>query len=95
MSVLIVANWTVRAGAEEEIAELLPVLAEASLAEPGCLGYRPLRSVANPAEFLLVEEYADEAAVASHQKSEHYRTLVVERAVPLLTNRVLSGYAAV
>jgi quinol monooxygenase YgiN len=36
---------------------------------------------------VLIESYADPSALEAHRRSEHYRELVVERLLPLLTAR--------
>lgn len=87
MAVYVVARWLARNGEEERVAELLPEIAAASRAEPGCLEYRAVRATDDPRAFVLFEGYADEAALATHRESEHFRTLVVGTAVPLLEER--------
>lgn len=87
MAVYVVARWLVKPGEEERVTELLHEVAKASRAEPGCLDYRPVRSLANPAEVVLFEEYADDAALTAHRESEHFQALVLGRVVPLLEER--------
>lgn len=45
----------------------------ATRAEPGCLWFDWSRSVDDPAEYVLVEAFADEAAGGAHVQSEHFR----------------------
>ena len=52
-----------------------------------------LRSHDDPHDLLLYEVYASEDAFAAHQRTEHCKTLVLERAVPLLEVRERRGYA--
>ncbi|WP_461111028.1 putative quinol monooxygenase [Streptomyces calidiresistens] len=92
MPLYVVARWTARTETQEEVAEVLSELSEASRAEPGCLMYRPVRSTDDPRRFVLLECYADEAALARHQESRHYRELVPGRAVPLLAEREVARY---
>ncbi|GAA2786755.1 putative quinol monooxygenase [Streptomyces showdoensis] len=87
MAIYVVARWLARTGEDERVAELLPEISAASRAEPGCLEYRAVRATENRREFVLFEGYADEAALAAHRESEHFRTLVVGTAVPLLEER--------
>jgi quinol monooxygenase YgiN len=85
--IIVVARWQM---AEERIAavlELVATLRQSTLAEPGCLGYDVFRSVENQGELLLLERYRDNAAIEAHRNSPHYKELVVERIIPLLTSR--------
>jgi quinol monooxygenase YgiN len=41
---------------------------------------------------VLLEEYADGAARERHRATAHFRTLVLDRAVPLLHHRDVDAY---
>jgi quinol monooxygenase YgiN len=76
--------------AEERVAEVLELAAtvrQHSLAEPGCLGYEVFRSVEEPGRLLLVERYRDNAAIEAHRGTPHYKELVAQRIVPMLSAR--------
>ena len=45
----------------------------ATRAEPGCLWFEWSRSLDNPAEYVLVEAFRDEAAGAAHVQSDHFK----------------------
>jgi quinol monooxygenase YgiN len=45
------------------------------------------RSNDDPDEFLLYEQYESEQAFRDHQQTAHFKSLVLERAVPLLAHR--------
>jgi len=49
-------------------------------AEPGCLWFDWSRSLADPAEYVLVEAFRDGEAGAAHVQSEHFRA--AQRALP-------------
>lgn len=86
-AIVVVARWQAKA---ESLGGLLAMIAELrrhSLAEPGCLGYDAFQGLGEPGTILLVERYADDAALEAHRGSAHYRELVVERILPLLTDR--------
>jgi len=55
--------------------------------EPGTLIFWPHRSSANDRVFFLYELFADEAAFAAHQQTEHFKTLVIGQALPKLARR--------
>ena len=63
----------VKAGAEEKVAEYFRRLTEASRKESGCILYIVNQSIANPRSFLVYEQYEDEAALAAHRDSVHFK----------------------
>lgn len=86
---VVTARWQV---AGEHLGEVLAHLAglrQASLAEPGCLGYEVFRAADEAAttQLLLLERYRDDAALEAHRQSPHYQALVVGRILPLLAGR--------
>lgn len=95
MSLVLIARWYAKEGTEDEVAGILPLIAEKSRAEPGCLTYRPVRSTTNGREFALFEEYADESALEHHRCSAHFRDLVLEKVVPLLEEREVGVFTDV
>jgi quinol monooxygenase YgiN len=93
MAYVVVARWRAKAGSEERVLALLDELTRASRAEPGCVGYQPHRSTEDPRDFLIYEQYADEAAFETHTGSEHFTRLVLDEAVPeLLESRDRTSY---
>lgn len=71
----IVATLKAKAGCEAELkATALKLVAAVRANEPGCLLYT-LNQGDAPDTFVFMERYADEAAVAAHRGTEHYKTL--------------------
>ena len=60
--------------------------------EPGVKLFLIGRGKENPAQFLFYELFADAAAFAAHQASNHFKTLIAGEALPLLTKRERSQY---
>ncbi|MER0240965.1 putative quinol monooxygenase [Streptomyces sp. HSW2009] len=87
MAIYVVARWRAKDGEDERVASLLSQIVAASRAEPGCLEYRAVRAREDQRAFVLFEGYADEAALAAHRESAHFRTLVLGQVVPLLDER--------
>ena len=85
--ITVVARWQANAGAVDSVLALVAELRPPTLAEPGCLGYDVFRSTDQPGELLLVERYRDQAAIEAHRASAHYQGVVVQRILPLLSNR--------
>ncbi len=65
---------------KDEFVETFKVLAAGLVAETrkeeGSLFYRLFQAVENQAEFVFIEEYQDEAAMALHSKSLYLSTFV-------------------
>ena len=62
-----------------------------SRAEPGCATFTLSRSIDEPENFDLFEQYTDEAAFESHRNSPHFGRLM-EKGFPLLENRTFDRY---
>jgi autoinducer 2-degrading protein len=86
-AVVLAVTWRAQEGKEGEVAEVITQLAQASRAEPGILAFVVHRSSSNPHEFFLYEQYRDAAALQAHSETEHFKTLVLARAVPMLAQR--------
>ncbi len=80
-------TWEAKEGEAELVADILERMAQAVASEPGTLMFRPHRSPTNAHVFFLYELFADEAAFAAHQQTEHFKTLVVAQALPKLARR--------
>jgi quinol monooxygenase YgiN len=93
MTHVVVAYWRPRAGQTEAIEAILRELGAKIRAEPGNLMFVVNRSKDDPNEFLLYEQYKNEQAFADHQQTPHFKTLVLERAVPLLERRERVAYS--
>src|ERR1700730_1614447 len=70
--IFITAKFPVRAEDADRWADIAADSTEATRAEPGCLWFEWSRSLADPAEYVLVEAFADAAAGAAHVQSEHF-----------------------
>lgn len=71
MSLRVVATITAAPGSEQPTGDALSELARESRNEAGCQSYELHRSVADPAVFVTVEEWADHAALDEHMKTPH------------------------
>jgi quinol monooxygenase YgiN len=87
MAYVIIARWHARDGEGGKIESILCDLVAASREEAGVRHFIAHRSHDNPNEFLLYEQYDSEQAFIDHQQTPHFKTLVLERAVPLLAHR--------
>lgn len=85
--IVTIAHWQANPQSLSRVLELLAVLRERSLAEPGCVGYEVFSHVGNAESLLLLERYRDQAALDSHRQSSHYRDVLQHLILPLLATR--------
>ena len=95
MSYVMVARWQPREGETKKIEAILRELATAIRQEPGNVQFAVHRGLDDANEFLLFEVYTSKEAFRQHQQTEHFKTLVLERAVPLLSVRERRAYSVV
>jgi quinol monooxygenase YgiN len=72
--IFITAKFRVRPESAERWGEITRSFTEATRAEPGNLWFDWSRSLEDPAEYVLVEAFADDDAGAAHVQSDHFRT---------------------
>ena len=85
---VVVAQWYAKAGAENEIAEVLRTAVRNSRAEPGCALFMANQSVEDPRRFVLYEQFRDKAAFDAHVATDSFKENVLGRILPLLESRV-------
>ena len=71
--IFITARFRVRPEDADRWPEISRSFTEATRAEPGCLWFDWSRSIEDPAEYVLVEAFADDDAGAAHVQSDHFR----------------------
>ena len=93
MTHVVVARWRPRDGQVDKIEAILRELAREIRREPGNLQFIVNRSRDDPNEFLLYEQYVSEQAFLDHRQTPHFKTLVLEQAVPLLERRDIHAFS--
>jgi quinol monooxygenase YgiN len=83
----VLARWTMKEGFEHEVLQQLEKLTALTRTEVGNLRYEVFRSLEAPAVLLLQEEYTDAAAIEAHRSQPYFRTIVLEKVLPLLSSR--------
>ena len=68
----------------DEVRGLLWEQGQLSRSEPGCERFEVYHSESNPAVFLLIERWADEASLAAHRKARAYTEIYQPRVLPLV-----------
>ena len=70
----IVAYLTAKPGMEAKFKEEMTAQAKRCLAnEPGCLQFDVAQDPKEPARFVMLEVYKDDAAIKAHTDSEHFK----------------------
>ena len=85
--ICVAVTYVIQPGHEAEAADLFRKMTPLTLAEPGCRFYLAHRSISNPRQFFLYEQYDDQAAVDAHRASTHFETYVKNGLFPLLESR--------
>ena len=62
----------IKAGREQETADMFRSYVRLVQAEPGCIRFDVLQSRKDARRFLLYELYKDEAALEAHRRTPHY-----------------------
>jgi len=69
------------------VAELTTMAGQVAANEPGCALYHASRSTERDDLILLYEHYVDEAALAGHRETPHFKEIIEGRIVPKLAKR--------
>lgn len=73
MSVKVIAFVAVKAGSEQAFEAAASVCVAATRAEPGVLHYDLWREAEGERRYVFNELYVDQAAVAAHRASDHFK----------------------
>jgi quinol monooxygenase YgiN len=84
---VITAFWETNPGEEGVIAELLRSFLPKAQQEAGVKQFQIHQNADRPREFLFYEVFADEAAFAAHQQTEHFKTMIQGQALAKLAKR--------
>lgn len=86
MLVLLV-QFTVKAGAESQAREYIRKMQEHTRQEPGCRLYIGLQSTENPRRFCFHEQYDNQAALDAHRAAPYFAEYVSNGLRTLMENR--------
>ena len=70
----VVATFTPKQGQESAVEGILRGMIGPTRKEPGCLRYELYASADPEPQFVLIEAYADQAALEAHRATEHYKS---------------------
>jgi quinol monooxygenase YgiN len=71
--IFITAKFRVLPEYADKWTEIAAEFTAATRGEPGCMWFDWSRSVADPAEYVLIEAFRDDAAGAAHVQSGHFK----------------------
>jgi quinol monooxygenase YgiN len=86
--------WEARDGEADAAADIIARFAPEARKEPGLELLMVNQSTTNPAQFLFYEVFKNAAAFEAHQQTPHFKTLILEDALPRLSKRERVQYAA-
>lgn len=86
------AIWEARDGEADAVADILARFVPQAREEPGVKLFLVHRASENPSQFLFYELFDDAAAFAAHQRTDHFKTLVVQEGLPRLNKRERTQY---
>jgi len=89
---IVIATYIASPQSADEVARLLPRLAEASREEEGNLSYAVARDLDDPTRFVITERYVDAAAFQAHRESPHFQSIGLGEIIPLLVDRQVVAY---
>jgi len=94
MLVLIV-NFTVKAGNEQKAIELMRTMEEHTRREPGCRLYIGLQSTEDPRRFCFFEEYENQAALDAHRAAPYFAEYLINGLRKLMESRTQEFFTPV
>ena len=84
---IVTAMWDAKPGEVDALVGIIKKFLPQAQAEPGVLAFQIHQSLEDPAKFFFYEVFKDEAAFAEHSQAPHFKTLILEQAVPKLARR--------
>jgi quinol monooxygenase YgiN len=85
--------WQAREGEADAAGDIIARFAPEARKEPGLELLTIQRGTTNPLEFLFYEVFTDAAAFEAHQQTPHFKTLILEEALPRLSKRERRQYS--
>ena len=84
---IVTAFWEAKPGEVEALVSIIRKFLPQAQAEPGVLAFQIHQSRDEPTRFFFYEVFKDEAAFAEHSEAPHFKTLILEQALPKLAKR--------
>src|SRR6187401_2961991 len=84
---IVTAFWEARPEEVDALVAIIRKFLPQAQAEPGVLAFQIHQSLTEPTKFFFYEVFKDEAAFAEHSNAPHFKSLILEQAVPRLAKR--------
>ena len=84
---VVTAFWEAKPSEVDAVTGIVRQFLPQAQREPGVLAFQIHQSLEKPEKFFFYEVFRDEAAFAAHQQSDHFKTLILDQAVPKLAKR--------
>lgn len=94
MGYVVVATWTAKDGAAEQVRKILEDLTPGNRAEPKMVHFQASVSTDDPNTFVIFEHYADLSGYIDHRASEPFQTRVLGEAISLLQSRKVETFTS-
>lgn len=85
-------TWEARDGEADAAAAIVARFLPEARQEPGLELLMVNQCAANPSQFLFYEVFTDAAAYEAHQQTPHFKTMILEEALPKLKHRERMEY---
>jgi len=84
---IVTAFWEAKPDEVDALVGIIKKFLPQAQAEPGVLAFQIHQSTTEPTKFFFYEVFRDEAAFAEHSEAKHFKSLILEQAVPKLAQR--------
>jgi len=84
---IVTAFWEARPEEVDTLVGIIGKFLPQAQAEPGVLAFQIHQSLTEPTKFFFYEVFKDEAAFAEHSQAPHFKSLILEQALPRLAKR--------
>src|SRR5262249_36785035 len=84
---IVTAFWDARPEEVDALRGIIYKFLPQAQAEPGVIAFQIHQSLSEPTKFFFYEVFRDEAAFAEHSQSAHFKSLILDQAVPRLAKR--------
>ena len=84
---IVTAFWEAKPEEVDALVGIIKKFLPQAQAEPGVLAFQIHQSLTEPTKFFFYEVFKDEAAFAEHSNAPHFKSLILEQAVPRLAKR--------
>jgi (4S)-4-hydroxy-5-phosphonooxypentane-2,3-dione isomerase len=74
--IVLIVNYVVKPGTEEQAKEYIRIMTENTRREPGCRMYIGHQSVTDSRQFCFYEQYEDQAALDAHRAAPYFAEYV-------------------